>query len=82
MNLTHENFRFMILYNFKCNLSVQQSLAWLKTTFDDEAPSKTAIYSWFAEFNYDYVNHSAEFRENRPSTAVHHLIETNNYVTT
>ncbi|GBP34224.1 hypothetical protein EVAR_30778_1 [Eumeta japonica] len=46
------------------------SLAPLQTAFDDEAPWKTTIYNWFAEFKRGRVNLSAEFGDDRPSTAV------------
>ncbi|GBP29408.1 hypothetical protein EVAR_22781_1 [Eumeta japonica] len=50
MDLSRENFRSMIFYDFKCNLTVQKSLARLRTVFGDGAPFKTTIYNWFAEF--------------------------------
>ncbi|GBP79743.1 hypothetical protein EVAR_67518_1 [Eumeta japonica] len=39
-----------------------------RTTFGDEAPCKTTIYNWFAEFKGGCVNLSDEFRDGRPST--------------
>ncbi|GBP80418.1 hypothetical protein EVAR_59093_1 [Eumeta japonica] len=51
----------------------QQSLARLRTAFDDEAPCKTTIYKWFAEFKRDLVNLSNEFRDGRPSTGVNNI---------
>ena len=89
MDLSRENFRSMIFYDFKCNLTAQQSFARLQTTFGDKAPCKTTIYSWFAEFKRGRVNLSDEFRDGRPSTAVNNknidavrlMIKTDRHVT-
>lgn len=89
MDLTRENFRSMIFYDFKCNLTAQQSIARLETAFGDEAPCKTTVYSWFAEFKRGRINLSDESRDGRPSTAVtnknidavRRMIETDRHVT-
>ncbi|GBP26714.1 hypothetical protein EVAR_23485_1 [Eumeta japonica] len=55
----------------------------------DEAPCKTTVYNWFAEFKRGRVNLSDEFRDDRPSTAVNNknidavrrMIETDRHVT-
>ncbi|GBP22350.1 hypothetical protein EVAR_11866_1 [Eumeta japonica] len=60
----------MILYDFKCHLIVQQSLARLRTAFGDEQPYKTTIYNWFAEFKLGRLNFSDGFRDDCPSTAL------------
>ncbi|GBP63974.1 hypothetical protein EVAR_25125_1 [Eumeta japonica] len=60
----------MILYDFKCNLTAQQSFARLRTVFGDEAPYNTAIYNWFAEFKRGRVNLIDEFHDGYPSTTV------------
>ncbi|GBP91725.1 Putative uncharacterized protein FLJ37770 [Eumeta japonica] len=60
----------MIIYDFKCNLTDQHSLAWLGSAFGDEAPCKTTIYNWFSEYKRGCVNLGDEFRDGRPSTAV------------
>ncbi|GBP49812.1 hypothetical protein EVAR_83761_1 [Eumeta japonica] len=70
MDLSSEDFCGMIFYDFKCNLTSQQSLARLRTVFGDEASRKTIIYNRFSEFKCGRVNLSNEFREGRPSTAV------------
>lgn len=62
MDLTREKFRSMIFYDFKCNLTAHQSIARLQSAFSDEAPCKTTIYSWFAEFKRGRVNVSDESR--------------------
>ncbi|GBP72735.1 hypothetical protein EVAR_75354_1 [Eumeta japonica] len=79
----------MILYYFQCNLIVQQSLAWLRTAFGDEAPCKTTIYNWFAEFKSDRVDLSNRFPDDRLYIAVNNknigaarrVIETDRLVT-
>ncbi|GBP94942.1 hypothetical protein EVAR_86560_1 [Eumeta japonica] len=48
----------------------QQTLSRLRTAFGDEAPCKTTIYNWIAEFKRGRVNLSDEFRDGHPSTAV------------
>ncbi|GBP71912.1 Mariner Mos1 transposase [Eumeta japonica] len=59
--------------------ATQRSLARLLTAFDDGALCKTIIYNWFAEFKWDCVNFSDEFRDDRPSTAVNN--KNNSYCT-
>jgi len=63
MEISRENFRAMIFYDFKCGLT-------LHSAFGDEVPSKTTVYDWFSEFMRGRVSLSNEFREGRPSTAV------------
>ncbi|GBP96760.1 hypothetical protein EVAR_68207_1 [Eumeta japonica] len=86
MDLSGENFRIMILYDFKSNLTVQKSFVRLRTAFEDEAPCKTAICNCFAEYKSGRINLSNEFRDGRPSTAVNidgvrRMIETDRHVT-
>ena len=50
MELQPTHFRAMIFYDFKSGLTRQQSHIRLKAAFGDEAPSRTTIYDWFAEF--------------------------------
>ncbi|GBP03056.1 hypothetical protein EVAR_46069_1 [Eumeta japonica] len=64
----------------------QQSLARLRTAFDDEAPCKT-VHKWFAIFKCSRVNLSDEFRGGQSSCAVndkniddlHCIIETDKF---
>ncbi|GBP49941.1 Autophagy-related protein 16-1 [Eumeta japonica] len=70
------------------DFTAQQSLARLRTAFNDEASHKTTIYNWFAEFNRGRVNLSSKFRNDRTSTAVNknidsarRMIETDGHVT-
>ncbi|GBP28425.1 Putative uncharacterized protein FLJ37770 [Eumeta japonica] len=89
MDLNHENFRCMIFYYFKYNLAAQQSFARLRTAFGDEAPCRTTIYNWFAEFKRGRVDLSKGFCDGRPSIdvknknkdAVRCMIKTNRHVT-
>ncbi|GBP69368.1 hypothetical protein EVAR_53445_1 [Eumeta japonica] len=48
----------------------QQSLARLRIAFENEAPHKTTIYNWFAEFKRGRAKLSDEFRDGRPSVVV------------
>ncbi|GBP59100.1 hypothetical protein EVAR_48076_1 [Eumeta japonica] len=47
-----------------------RSLFWLQTAFGDEAPCKTTIYNWFAEFKHSRINLS----DSRPFTTVNNKI--------
>ncbi|GBP56099.1 hypothetical protein EVAR_43863_1 [Eumeta japonica] len=63
-----------------------QSLARHQTALGDEAPCKTIIYNWFAEFKRGRVNLSDEFRSssaviNKSIDAVRPMIETDWHVT-
>ncbi|GBP70147.1 Putative uncharacterized protein FLJ37770 [Eumeta japonica] len=46
------------------------SFARLRTAFGEEAPCRTTIYTWFAEFKRGRVSLKDEFRDGRPSTTV------------
>lgn len=89
MNLTRENFRAMIFYDFRCHLSQQESYDRLRLAFHDEAPSRATVYNWFNEFKRGRTNLTDDLREGRPSTAttednisvVRRMIETDKRVT-
>ncbi|CAK9827565.1 Protein GVQW3 [Anthophora retusa] len=70
MHISREHFRAMIFYDFKCGLTQQQCIDRLHSAFGDEAPSKTTVYNWFAEFKRGCTSLSDEFREGRPLTTV------------
>ena len=70
MEISRENFRAMIFYDYKCNLTPKQCIDPLHLAFGDEAPSNTTVYNWFAEFQGGRTFLSDEFREGRPSTSV------------
>ncbi|XP_031627958.1 uncharacterized protein LOC116343836 [Contarinia nasturtii] len=51
MELTRENFRTMIYYEFRLGLSRQECIDQLVSTFGDEAPSFSTMKNWYNEFN-------------------------------
>ncbi|KYN31795.1 Calcitonin-like peptide type 1 receptor [Trachymyrmex septentrionalis] len=51
MEISRENFRAMIFYDYKCNLTPKQCIDRLHLAFGDEAPSNRTVYNWFAEFH-------------------------------
>jgi len=66
MEISRENFRTMIFYDYKCNLTPKQCIDRLHLAFGDEAPSNRTVYNWFAEFQRGCTFLSNEFREGRP----------------
>lgn len=70
MELNREHFRAIIFYNFRRGLTQQQCLDELNSIFGDEAPSRTSVYRWFAEFNRGRSSLNDEFREGRPKAVV------------
>ena len=70
MELTRENSRAMIYYDFRSGLTQKQCVDRMISAFVDEAPSKTTIYRWFAEFQRGRVKLSDDPRQGRPKTAV------------
>jgi len=70
MELTPENFRSMIYYDFRCGLSQQQSIERLVSAFGDEAPSRTTVYDWFAEFKRGRSSLNKSYGGGHPKTAI------------
>lgn len=70
MDLTRENFRAMIYYDFRRGLTQKQCIDQLTSTFGDEAPSKTTVYHWFSEFNRGRSVLTDEVKEGRPKSVV------------
>jgi len=70
MELTPENYRSMIFYDFCCELSQQQCIDRLFSAFGDEAPSKTSVYRWFSEFQRGRSSLSKTFSGGRPKSAI------------
>ena len=66
MELTREQFRAIIFYNFRRGLTEQQCIE-LKSIFSDEVPSRTSVYRWYGEFNRSRNSLQDEFREGRPN---------------
>ncbi|KAL0820759.1 hypothetical protein ABMA28_006579 [Loxostege sticticalis] len=70
MELTRGNSRAMIYYDFRSGFTQKQCIFLMLSAFGDEAPSKTTIYRWFAEFQRGRVKLSDDPRQGRPKTAV------------
>ncbi|XP_034185409.2 uncharacterized protein LOC117606710 [Osmia lignaria lignaria] len=70
MEVSRENFRAMIFYDFKIGLNKIQSCARLRAAFGDSSPSTATIYRWFKEFQNGRESLLDEDRAGRPVTAV------------
>lgn len=70
MDLTRENFRAMIFYDFRAGLSQQECLNRLQLAFGDEAPSKTSVYDWYNEFKRGRRSLKDEPHTGRPKSAI------------
>ena len=70
MELSRENFRVMIFYDFRKGLSRQQCFESLQSTFGDKAPSLATVKNWYNGFKREKTSLKDEFREGRPNTAV------------
>ena len=89
MELSRENFRAMIFYDFRVGLSQQECIDRLKKGFGDKAPSKTRVYEWYKVFKFGRTSLKDEPREGRPKSvvvtenidAVRKLIEEDRHVT-
>ena len=53
MDLTRDQIRFMIYYDYKKELSQQECLESLKKTFGDSCVSRATVNYQFAQFNHD-----------------------------
>lgn len=70
MELSRENFRGMIFYDFTKGLSQQECFESLKKCFGDRAPTLQTVYNWYNEFKRGRKSLKDEPREGRPKTAV------------
>ena len=70
IELNCEYFRTIIFYNFRRDLSQQQYIDELVSTFCYEAPSKTTAYRWYTVFNRGRCSLTDEFRKGRPKSVV------------
>jgi len=70
MELSREQFRALIYYDFKCGLDKKQCMERLTLAFGEEKPSRATIYRWFAEFKRGRNFLSDELREAKPKIAV------------
>ena len=65
MELTRENFRSMIYYDFRRGLSRQECIDQLISTFSDKSPSYATVKRWYNEFNRVRHSLTEEFRKGR-----------------
>ncbi|CAF5073401.1 unnamed protein product [Rotaria sp. Silwood1] len=70
MNLTRDQIRVMIYYDYKKQFSQQECLESLQKTFGDFCVSRTTVYNWYAEFNRDRNHFEDEPGAGRPRGAV------------
>jgi histone-lysine N-methyltransferase SETMAR len=70
MELNREQFRALIYYDFKSNLTQQQCLERLHTAFGECAPSRTTIFHWYAEFKRGRGSLEDDPRPGRPLESV------------
>ena len=61
---------FVIFYNFRRGLSLQECIDKLKSLFGDKAPFHSTVKNWFTEFNCGRRPLNYELHEGRPKTAV------------
>ena len=66
MELTRENFRAMIYYNFRRGLSRDQ----LISIFGDKAPSYATVKCWYNEFNRGRQSLTDQFCKDCPKSVV------------
>ena len=66
MEISRENFRAMIFYDYKCNLTPKQCIDRLHLAFGMKHHPNRTVYNWFAEFQRGRTFLSDEFREGRP----------------
>ena len=60
----------MIFYDYKCGLKQQQSVERLRAAFGDDAPSRTTVFEWYAEFKRGRRSLDDEARCGRPVEAL------------
>ncbi|CAF3174562.1 unnamed protein product [Rotaria sp. Silwood2] len=70
MNLTREQIRVMIYYDYKKQLSQEECLESLHKTFGDSCVSRATVYNWFTEFSRGRDHFEDEPRAGRPRTVV------------
>ncbi|XP_055319521.1 uncharacterized protein LOC129577085 [Sitodiplosis mosellana] len=70
MELSRENFRAIIFYDFRVELSQQECFNRLHSDFGEEAPSMASVYIWYNEFKRGWQSLKDEPREGREISAV------------
>ncbi|CAF4010545.1 unnamed protein product [Rotaria sp. Silwood1] len=68
--LSREQFRTMILYDWKAGLTYKESHARLVQAWGDQAPSDRTFLNWFHEFELNKFNVEDAPRAGRPRTSV------------
>jgi HTH domain in Mos1 transposase len=68
--LSREQFRTMILYDWKIGLTYKESHVRLVQAWRDQAPSDRTVLNWFHEFQQGNYNVEDADRPGRPRTAV------------
>ena len=69
MDLNRAHFRAMIFYDFRSGLNQHECLQRLSTAFPDQAPSRTTVFDWYAEFRRGRRSLEDEDRSGRPPSA-------------
>ena len=70
MEIERRDFRAMIFYDYMRGLTGLESHQFLLKTFGVVTPSRSTVFSWFAEFRRGRGSLLGEARPGRPSTAV------------
>ncbi|CAF4696773.1 unnamed protein product, partial [Rotaria sp. Silwood2] len=68
--LSREQFRTMILYDWKIGLTYKDSHVRLVQAWGEQAPSDHTVFNWFREFQRDNFSVKDASRSGRPSTSV------------
>ncbi|CAF4838885.1 unnamed protein product [Rotaria sp. Silwood2] len=68
--LSREQFRTMILYDWKIGLTYKDSHARLVQAREKQAPSAHTVFNWFREFQRDNFSVQDAPRSGRPSRSV------------
>lgn len=66
MELTSEDYRSMVYYDFRLGLTQQECIDRLKKTFGNEAPSKTMVEKWYTEFQHNQSTDKHDTRADHP----------------
>ncbi|CAF3150738.1 unnamed protein product, partial [Rotaria sp. Silwood2] len=68
--LSREQFRTRILYDWKIGLTYKDSHARLVQAWEKQAPSAHTVFNWFREFQRDNFSVQDAPRSGRPSRSV------------
>ena len=68
MEITREDFCWMIFYDFMKRFTLQECLASLFKTYSNKTPPNKIVYNWFGEFRRDRSSVSDESRKGRPKS--------------